>query len=81
VSLKVLLLYFHLEYSNVYICRLTYSSQSISRQLKSPPTKWISLDLFGTVILGSCYRDLGNSVLSVVAGVSDLLRFLFWYVH
>jgi len=30
----------------VSVCRLTYLNQSISRQLKSPPTKWISLDLF-----------------------------------
>ena len=30
----------------VSVCRLTYLNQSISRQLKSPPTTWISL---GTV--------------------------------
>ena len=30
----------------VSVCRLTYLNWSISGQLKSPPTKWISLDVF-----------------------------------
>jgi len=64
----------------VTVCRLTYLNQSISGYLKSPPTKWISLDLL-SFMTGICYhQETGGirrleSLRSVVAGVSGLLRF------
>jgi len=63
-----------------YDFKLTYLNQSISGYLKSPPTKWISLDLLSFMTGICCHQETGGilrleSLRSVVAGVSSLLRF------